>query len=134
MYFCGGTIVAKRWVITAAHCFVNYRASDLHIDAGVTNQKKTSKHKQSFNCTAIHAHQSFAIKAPFDEDIAILELNKDVVFNDYVRPLCLNENKLIAGVKCSVTGYGKIVEGGSSSAHLLQVDVPIVAQNVCVKV
>ncbi|XP_028391417.1 serine protease 44-like [Dendronephthya gigantea] len=132
-YFCGGTIVAKRWVITAAHCLVNYRASDLHIDAGVTNQKNTTEHKQSFNCTAIHAHQKYAIKAPYDDDIAILQLNKDVFYNDHIRPLCLNENELKTGERCSVTGYGRVAEGAASSVHLLQADVPIVAHNVCVQ-
>lgn len=134
MYFCGGTIVAKRWVVTAAHCLLNYLASDLYIDAGVTNQKKTTKYKQLFNCTAIHQHQSYAIKAPYDQDIAILELNKDVVFNDHVRPLCLNENALKTDQICTVTGYGRTSYTGTKSARLLQADVPIVASDVCVKV
>ncbi|CAB4010388.1 chymotrypsinogen A-like [Paramuricea clavata] len=134
MYFCGGTIIGKRWVVTAAHCLVNYLASDLYIDAGVTNQKKTTKYKQSFNCTAIHQHQSYAIKAPYDQDIAILQLNKDVVFNDHVRPLCLNENALKTDQICTVTGYGKTSHTArKKSAHLLQADVPIVASDVCVK-
>ena len=134
MYFCGGTIVAKRWVITAAHCLVNYVPSDLYIDAGVTNQSKTTKHKQSFNCTAIHSHQSYAVKAAFDEDIAILKLDKDAVFNDHVRPLCLNENSLMTGKICTVTGYGKTSQNGKKSAHLRQAHVPIVANSVCVQV
>lgn len=134
MYFCGGTIVAKRWVITAAHCVENYVASDLYIEAGVTNQKKTTKRKQSFNCTAIYKHQSYGIKAPYDEDIAVLRLSDDVVFNDHVRPLCLNTKSLKTSQRCSVTGYGKTSEKNRTSVHLRQADVPIVAQNVCVKV
>ena len=134
MYFCGGTIVAKRWVITAAHCVENNVPSDLYIEAGVTNQKKTTKRKQSFNCTAIYKHQSYGIKAPYDEDIAVLRLSDDVVFNDHVRPLCLNTKSLKTSQRCSVTGYGKTSEKNRTSVHLRQADVPIVAQNVCAKV
>ena len=133
MYFCGGTIVAKRWVVTAAHCLVNYRASDLYIEAGVTNQNGRNKHKQSFNATAILSHQSYALKAPYDEDIALLQLNKDVDFDDHVRPLCLNENNLRRGQSCTVTGYGKTSERGKKSAHLIQANVPIVANATCVQ-
>ena len=135
MFFCGGTIVAKKWVITAVHCVVHYVASDIYIDAGVTNQKaKISKHKQSFNCTAIYRHKSYELKAPYDEDIAILELNKEVDFNAYVRPLCLNTNKLKPNQKCAVSGYGRTSTRGRKSAYLLQADVPVVAHDVCVKV
>jgi secreted trypsin-like serine protease len=134
LYFCGGTIVAKRWVITAAHCLKNLRASDLYIEAGVVKQSKKAKHKQSFNCTTIIIHQSYELNAPLDEDIALLRLNKDVVFNDHVRPLCLNENILKAGQKCSVTGYGKTSQNGRRSIRLMQADVPIVASSTCVNV
>ena len=134
MYFCGGTIVAKRWVITAAHCVENYVASNLYIEAGVTNQKKVTEHRQSFNCTAIYKHQSYGINAPYDEDIAVLQLNQDVIFNDHVRPLCLNSKALSTPQTCSVTGFGKTSETGRRSGHLMQADVPIVARKVCVKV
>lgn len=135
MYFCGGTIVSRRWVVTAAHCITGYVASDLLIEAGVVNQKKSSRHKQSFNCVKIKQHQSYNILAPFDKDIALLYLDKDVVFNNYVRPLCLNEGgRITSGTNCTVTGFGQTSEAGSKSYRLKQATVPITRHTDCVKV
>lgn len=134
---CGGTIVGKKWIVTAAHCFEDMkplRPETVYVEAGVVNQDDGSDFKQTFRCIKIHMHPKYDIAERFDLDVAVLELDKEIIYNDYVRPLCLNEEELKVGQECTVTGFGKTAENGDSSVYLKQALMPIVSWDTCKQV
>ena len=50
-----------------------------------------------------------------DGDLALIRLSQDVVYNDYVRPACLDEgdaNETKAFNRCVTTGWGDTETGG----------------------
>ena len=85
----------------------------------------------------IHPHYS---SATFDSDVALIHLDENAVYNDYVKAICLplskNDNDKILlrpGRLTVVTGWGALVENGSAHNVLQEVQVPVVNQTECKK-
>jgi len=79
-------------------------------------------------------HPSYS-KRTNDYDIALLELEREVEFNDYMKPVCLPRGniKFEAGKMCTVTGFGAIREGGPQATTLMKANVPLIAMSECKK-
>lgn len=62
-------------------------------------------------------------------DIALLRLSRDVIFTDFVKPICLPSNATV-GQKVQAAGWGK-AENTSSSNIKLKVSLPLADWNMC---
>jgi secreted trypsin-like serine protease len=82
---CGGTILNKRYILTAAHC-LPAGVTKITVDAGVNNWCTEIGQKIPVYEMEIHPKYS---TTTFDNDIAILKLSKDLTFSDSVKPACL---------------------------------------------
>lgn len=72
----------------------------------------------------------------FNNDIALVQLEKPLVFNDYVRPICIGHkdftDRLLRIIPHSwVTGWGFIRYKGRSSVKLQKLAVPFVDRATC---
>jgi len=113
-FMCGGTILNKRYVVTAAHCL--YSGSDLmSLEGGSKFRVMLGEHDHckatsSFVlASAVHKHPKFDINSPSgDNDIAILKLSKDLTFSDKIKPVCLptSATKDYSGKASTVSGWG----------------------------
>lgn len=72
----------------------------------------------------------------FVNDIGVLRLKKDVVFNDLIQPICLpfapeiKSNKWV-NYEPFVAGWGTVASNGPPSTALRQVQVPVVDNEEC---
>ncbi|OQV18457.1 putative Atrial natriuretic peptide-converting enzyme [Hypsibius exemplaris] len=152
--FCGCTLIAERWIVTAGHC-VDGNSEEMMKDSvqvylGVENLRQaTAKHK--YNIVRVIHHENYNDPVgSTSNDIALIKLDRAVVFSNDAMPACL-PNKTVhakpfvqAGSSgrrvCYVAGWGRLYDGqsaidggkiGAGSDQLQQVAIEVMPMPVC---
>lgn len=121
--FCGGSIISKRYVVTAAHCFTNRQVSNIRVIAGahdITNNVDTGR-RQVFSIEGVQIHENYNAET-VQNDIALVRLAANVFFTTYVGPVCLPfsiSNRNFLGETVTATGWGQL-DFSEGNARILQ--------------
>ena len=110
--FCGGSIYNESTIITAAHCCKVFdegiaqldetiiMAGRIDIDDTVNGQENSIK--------SYLIHPDYIGIGNHYNDICLLTLDLDLVFNENVKAIALNNENLVADTKCIVSGWGAL--------------------------
>ncbi len=131
--FCGGTLIGRSSVLTAAHCVEGLPARPLRVAVGRT--KLNSQQGQLRRVSRISVHPRYDSRRNFGYDAAVLKLNKPV---SGVKPIRLSGRKQDflenPGRRATVAGWGNTTvqppEGGNRVSYpdrMREVRVPLVA-------
>ncbi|KAL7289300.1 hypothetical protein TKK_0017233 [Trichogramma kaykai] len=139
-HFCSGTIIAKKWILTAAHCMKdpqspfgdNLAPSAIVVVAGEIVLKNSNRSNQKNKVVKIVVHPEFSDET-YANDIALLELEHSFMLKSVlVHKLTINREFVEPGTACRVAGWGYTnFTEKKLSPILLYVDVPLMNRSKC---